>query len=223
MPGVKEIAPGLHLLKGRPRNAFNVYLMGDVLVDAGTRYARRRILKAVAGRSLSALALTHGHADHQGSAHKVCSALDLPLMCGEFEKAAIEAGDIRSLVPPSWSSTVSAKLWAGAGHPVARSLRDGSEVSGFRVIETPGHSPGHISFFRERDGVLIAGDVIFNLNPFTGRRGLQFPPDLFTVDPELNRASARKLAELGPSLICFGHGRPVEAKELTAFLQGFGV
>ena len=220
---MKEIAPGLHLLKGRPRSLFNVYLMGDVLVDAGTRYARRRILKAVAGKQLSALALTHGHADHQGAAHKVCTALEIPLMCGELEKDAIEAGDIASLVPPSWSVKVSAKLCAGAGHPVARTLRDGSEVGGFRVIETPGHSPGHISFFRERDGVLIAGDVLFNLNPFTGRRGLQFPPDLYTIDPEMNRASARKLADLGPSFICFGHGPPVESTELTTFLEGAGV
>lgn len=220
---MREIAPGLHILNGRPRWTFNVYLMGDVLVDASTRYARRRILKQVAGKPPTAMALTHGHADHQGSAHKLCTALGIPLMCGELERNAIESGDVISLVPPSWTSKVSAKLWSGPGHPVERGLRDGSEVAGFRAIETPGHSPGHISFFRERDGVLVAGDTLFNLNPFTGRRGLQLPPDLFTLDPELNRASVRKLAELGPSFICFGHGRPVENKEFMAFLKEAGV
>jgi len=36
---VKELADGVYLLRGWPPNAINVYLVGDVLIDAATRQA----------------------------------------------------------------------------------------------------------------------------------------------------------------------------------------
>ena len=73
-------------------------------------------------------------------------------------------------------------------------------------METPGHSRGHLSFFRERDGVLIAGDALTNMNLLTTRPGLHLPPGLFTPDAERNRASVREIAALKPEIVCFGHG-----------------
>ncbi len=52
----------------------------------------------------------------------------------------------------------------------------------------------------------IVGDVLNNVNPLTGKVGLAEPPVVFTVDREENRRSIRKLAQLRPSLVCFGHG-----------------
>ena len=80
--------------------------------------------------------------------------------------------------------------------------------AGFVALETPGHSPGHLSFWREEDRVLIAGDVLFGRHPTTGRPGLHEPPREFTLDPERNRESIRRVAALRPSLTVFGHGRP---------------
>jgi glyoxylase-like metal-dependent hydrolase (beta-lactamase superfamily II) len=77
---VKRVAEDLYLLGGFPPNAFNVYLVGDVVVDAGTRYARRRLLRQLQGREVAAHALTHGHGDHQGATHAICAALGL--RCG---------------------------------------------------------------------------------------------------------------------------------------------
>jgi glyoxylase-like metal-dependent hydrolase (beta-lactamase superfamily II) len=82
-------------------------------------------------------------------------------------------------------------------------------VAGFTVLETPGHSPGHVSFWRESDRTLIAGDVLGNMHFITAMPGLHLPPDVFTPDPARNRASARQLAELRPALACFGHGAPL--------------
>jgi Zn-dependent hydrolases, including glyoxylases len=215
---MKELAPGLHLLDGRPAYAFNVYRIGDVLIDTATRHAARRILRQASG--IGAVVLTHGHVDHQGSAHAICTALGTPLMCGAGDRDAVGSGDVRSLTPPHWSSAISARIWAGPGHEVGRVLSDGDEVAGFTVIETPGHSPGHLSFFRASDRVLVLGDVLFNLNPFTGVPGLRWPPDLYTVDPEQNRTSAKKLLPLEPSLVCFGHGKPVDGARFRAFVEG---
>jgi glyoxylase-like metal-dependent hydrolase (beta-lactamase superfamily II) len=77
------------------------------------------------------------------------------------------------------------------------------------VLDVPGHSPGHVSYWRESDRVLIAGDVLNSMNLITGIPGLREPPKPFTADPAMNRESARRLAALEPSLVVFGHGPPV--------------
>ena len=200
------ITEEVFLLAGFPRNAINVYLIGDVLLDAGTRFDRGRILRQVAGRTVRAHALTHAHPDHQGASHAVCETLNIPFWVGERDAEAAESGDMRRAMPPGLLGNLSRGFMVGPGHPVARRLKESDEVGGFSVIETPGHSPGHLSYWRARDRVLIAGDVVFNLNPFIGTAGLQMPPNLFTVDPRQNRDSARKLAALKPKIICFGHG-----------------
>ena len=64
-------------------------------------------------------------------------------------------------------------MFTGPGHPVDRALREGDEVAGFRVIDAPGHSRGHIALFRESDRVLILGDVLNSADPLTGMRGLR--------------------------------------------------
>ena len=93
--------------------------------------------------------------------------------------------------------------------PVTRRLREGDEVAGFQVLDTPGHSPGHISFWRESDRVLVCGDVMWGRNPFTNRGPVQEPFSIVSPDPQANRRSARRLAELEPALVLFGHGTPL--------------
>ena len=117
-----------------------------MLVDAGTQLGHRRILRQLSGRRVGAHALTHAHPDHYGSSHAVCEALGVPLWCGARD--------------------------APHPHPVERRLEEGDEVVGFTVLDTPGHSPGHISLWRESDRTLVCGDVFFNLHPLTGRPGL---------------------------------------------------
>jgi glyoxylase-like metal-dependent hydrolase (beta-lactamase superfamily II) len=92
---------------------------------------------------------------------------------------------------------------------VTRVLTDGDEVGDLTVIETPGHTPGHLAFWRERDRVLILGDVLFHRNPVTYRAGLTEPFRFATFDPSANRESARRLAALEPRVVCFGHGAPL--------------
>lgn len=205
---MERLADDLWLLAGRPRHAFNVYLMGDVLVDAATRHARGRILRQLDGREVSAHALTHAHGDHQGASHAVCQELGLPLHVGEADADAAQTGDLRATAPLNPVTRLQLRFWAGPGHPVQRRLVEGDEVGGFTVIDTPGHSPGHIAFWRERDRALVTGDVLFGRHPVTGRPGLHEPPRMFTPDPARNRESIRRIAALQPAVACFGHGPP---------------
>jgi hydroxyacylglutathione hydrolase len=112
---------------------------------------------------------------------------------------------------------------AGPGYPVGRVLQDGDEVGGFRVIHTPGHTPGHVIFFRDSDRVAIAGDLLANIHFLTGRAGLQEPPRFFSWDKALNRRSMRILVDLKPAVACFGHGPPLrEPAILEDFVASLG-
>jgi hydroxyacylglutathione hydrolase len=198
---VQQLADDVWQLSGFPPNAVNVYTIGDVLLDAGTRLDRGRILKQLDGRGIAAHALTHAHPDHYGASRAVCDTLGIPLWCGAADADAVEHGKV---------------VWKGGrtipgppAHPVARRLREGDEVAGFTVLETPGHSPGHVCFWRESDRTLLCGDVMWGFNPFLLRGPIQQPPPMLSPDPARNRESARRIVELEPALVCFGHGPPL--------------
>ena len=188
---MKALANGVFMLDGFPPNAINIYLVGETLIDAGTRQAEKRIVRQVGGRKLTTHALTHAHPDHQGASHAICERFSIPLWCGQADVPAVEhAGGVNNPKAPSWLNRAQERFWTGPPHPVSRALAEGDEVEGFTVLEVPGHSPGHVAYWRESDRVLILGDVLNNMNVMTGRPGLNQPPDMFTPDPVRNRASA---------------------------------
>ena len=88
------------------------------------------------------------------------------------------------------------------------------------MIETPGHTPGHLAFWEEETRVLILGDVLFHRNPATFRKGLSEPFLFATYDRASNLRSARKLSALNPEIICFGHGAPLSGgDEFRRFVE----
>ena len=216
---MKQLAEDVYLLRGFPPNAINVYLIGDVLIDAATRQAERRILRQLQGHTVNAHALTHVHPDHQGASHAICERLGIPLWVGQADIPAMETPGGVALSPevPWPIRAFEERFWIGPPHPVARALNEGDEVAGFTVLETPGHTRGHVAFWRERDRILILGDVLNAMNVMTGIPGLHEPPEMFTPDPARNRESARRLATLKPALACFGHGPPL--RDMARFVK----
>jgi hydroxyacylglutathione hydrolase len=212
-----ELPPGVHLLTGFPKYGINWFLVGDVLIDAGGKPDRRRILKQLSGHKVTAHALTHAHPDHQGSSHAVCTELGIPFLVPERDVAAAEDPDqIAARQPDNWLPKLMQAMFAGPGHKVDQVLHEGDEVAGFTVLDTPGHSAGHVSYWRESDRVLIAGDVVNTMHPFTMKRGLREPFDVFTPDPAENRRSIKRIADLEPALLLVGHGPPVrDPQKLT--------
>ncbi|WP_447002237.1 MBL fold metallo-hydrolase [Saccharothrix isguenensis] len=209
---MRPLAPGVHQLLGRPPHLVNAYLVEDVLVDAGTPAAYKRITRQLDGRTLAAHVVTHAHPDHFGSSHSLCERYDVPLWTGERDAEAIATAT--PAIGPGLVPALMARMRMPDAHPVARGLREGDEVAGFTVLDVPGHSPGHIALWRDRDGVLLCGDVFFNvLRPSA-------PPKFLTYDDERNRASMRRLAELRPKLVLFGHGRPLRDPDSLSRLVG---
>jgi hydroxyacylglutathione hydrolase len=210
-----ELADGVHQLSGFPpfpSNNINVYVLGDILIDSGTALDRGRILRQIEGREITAHALTHAHFDHYGSSHAICERLNIPLWCGAADVEAVERG---KMVAPGNRMVPGPKA-----HPVERALREGDQVAGFEVLDTPGHSPGHVSFWRESDRVLVCGDVMWGYNPFLLSGSIREPYPMLSPDPRVNRESARRLSALQPQLVCFGHGPPLRDAARFAAVVG---
>jgi len=206
---VRQVAEGVWQVPLAPRSAVNAYLVGDVLVDAGTAAMGRRLPGLLAGRPVAAHAITHAHPDHVGGSAHVCAALGVPLWAPQGDAPDVEAGR-----PRRGGAAADRVLGPAVRFPparVARRLREGDEVGGFRVLDAPGHSPGQVVLWREDDRVLVCGDVVFGMRLPTLRPDLREPPRALTRDVERNRASIRRLAALGPELLLPGHGPPLRA------------
>ena len=211
-----ELAPDVHLLTGFPKYGINWYLVDDVLIDAGAKTDKRRILEQLRPHEVSAHALTHAHPDHQGASHAVCSELGVPFFVPEKDIPAAEDPEvIKQRQPDHFMPKLMQFMFAGPGHKVDRALNEGDQVGSFTVLDTPGHSAGHVSFWRESDRVLICGDVINTMHPFLMTRGVREPFDFFTPDPAENRRSIKRIADLDPALVLVGHGPPLyDVKQL---------
>jgi glyoxylase-like metal-dependent hydrolase (beta-lactamase superfamily II) len=221
---MREIAPDVFQIPLLPRNGVNAYLVGDVLVDTGLRTSAGKLREAMKGRAVKAIALTHAHGDHGGSARKLANELDLPVWVGAGDREATETGKAvkQAAFDRPGIRTVAGLMGDFPGVPVARDLHEGDELAaGFTVLDAPGHSPGHVAYWRESDGVLIGGDVFFNMHLLTTVPGLREPPSPLSYDPAQNRASERKLARLEPRIAGFGHGPVIEgdaAEQLARFV-----
>lgn len=171
----------------------------------------------------AAILLTHGHADHAGGAAELADHWNVPIYAHPLELPYLTG---RSQYPPL-DPTVGGFL-AMIGRFVAlkacnlgdrvRELDvslDSLGLDGWTWHHTPGHSPGHISFFRREDGTLLAGDALttVNLDSFfatiTTHRHIGRPPAPSTPDWIQARESVRLLAGLQPVVIGSGHGLPV--------------
>lgn len=201
---MKEIAENVWQIPLTPRDAVNAYVLGDVLVDAGMAGHGKRLPGKLAGHTVAAHTLTHAHPDHVGGSKHVVDALGVPFWAPAGDAAAIEAGG--AVQKPS---KIKALLELSAKFkpvPIARRLTEGDEVGGFTVLDVPGHSPGHIAFWRESDRTLICGDVWFNMDFKRLKPKLGPPFKAVTVDVEQNRRSMQKLFDLRPETVGFGHG-----------------
>jgi len=98
-------------------------------------------------------------------------------------------------------------------------------MDGWRWIHTPGHSPGHVSLYRDSDRTLIAGDAFVTTKQesayaaLTQRPEINGPPSYFTPDWESARRSVEKLAALEPLRVATGHGPPLEGPDMLRDLH----
>jgi glyoxylase-like metal-dependent hydrolase (beta-lactamase superfamily II) len=224
-----EVAPGVH----RFGNAvFNCYLIEDgnalTLLDAGVK-AFHPLLRAYLrerGRTvhdIEAVILTHGHPDHIGMAEGLRVEAPATVHVHEADAHMARTGEIHPLegklrpymrYPAMWKLLY---LFARTGAFRTPKIAAVSTFTGGdldvpgrpRIIPTPGHSPGHVSFHLPDRGVLFTGDALCNLNPLRGTRGPQLMPRAFAFDTRqaLETLDAIAALDAGTTLL-FGHGEP---------------
>jgi glyoxylase-like metal-dependent hydrolase (beta-lactamase superfamily II) len=219
-----EIVPGVF---GVPRTVANAYLLdggdGLVLVDTGMPRRADTILRhvdavgRVTGRDLRSILLTHAHLDHAGSLAELAAKVDVPVVVGVLDALVVEAGGIPPRPKPTGPlGALMVPFAVRMPIPPARvdrQIHDGDGVPGapaLRAIQTPGHTPGHMSFlWPERGGVLFAGDVAVN---YFGLR------EAFVVDDRTEaRATLARLATLDFEVALLGHGRPIRGRASARF------
>jgi glyoxylase-like metal-dependent hydrolase (beta-lactamase superfamily II) len=237
---LQKVAPGV---LGLPTLIVNVYFVGDahnwVLVDAGIARFAGNIRKAAEqvfgpGAKPRAIVLTHGHFDHVGSLEALLKVWDVPVYAHKLEIPYLTG--MSSYPPPD--PTVGGGAMASMSRVFpTKPLHLGSrvrpfpligelpEMPGWEIIHTPGHAPGHVSLFRRRDGVLIAGDAFVTTNQesfwsvVSRKREIHRPPAYFTQDWTAAQRSVEHLANLEPSVVATGHGLPMRGEEMRTALH----
>ena len=120
---------------------------------------------------INRIVLGHSHVDHRGAAPE----LRAPVFCHADDRAQAE-GDggldyvdfdkLRAYARPFYRRIL--RVWDGGPVTIAGTIAEGDDVSGFRAVHIPGHSPGMIALFRERDGLMLSTDLVYTLDVQTG-------------------------------------------------------
>ncbi len=210
-----------------------------VLIDAGLPGTYHTILNATRKRfgaesRPAAIVMTHGHFDHTGALKDLAELWDVPIYAHELELPYLDG---RSSYPPP-DPTVGGGLMARLSPLYPRGPIDVGKwlrplpadrsvpgMPGFQWIPTPGHSPGHVSFWRELDRTLIVGDAFVTTSQesaygvATQEPELHGPPMYYTQDWIAAKKSVERLAALEPDLIVTGHGRAMRGSEMRRALN----
>jgi hydroxyacylglutathione hydrolase len=221
----EKVADGVWVLRLRPPNRVqrltNVYLLEDeggvTLFDSGSVGMAPAIEREAAQRGgIRRVLLSHAHADHRGGAAR----LEAPTLCHPDERADVE-GDggehyfnyskvgnplVRAIAPRA------VKAMDGGPLSVSGTVPEGDDIAGFSVLHLPGHAPGLIGLWRERDRLALVSDAVFVFDPFSALAlagPVRLPPQAARPLPQEARDSMRKLAALDPAAVWLGHYGPI--------------
>jgi glyoxylase-like metal-dependent hydrolase (beta-lactamase superfamily II) len=234
------VAPGVWGLKTVFVNLFFISAPDGswVLVDTGIygsadkiRQAAKELFGDIRPR---AILLTHGHFDHIGAVKELAEDWDVPVYAHPLEFPYLTGKS--SYPPPDPSVGGGAMAFLSFMYPkkpiniqnyIELLPPDGS-VPGlpeWRWMHTPGHTAGHVSFFRESDRVLLAGDAFVTrhgeslLAVMTQKREVHGPPAYYTSDWGAAHHSVERLLDLNPQVAATGHGLPMQGEQLTRQLE----
>ncbi len=231
---MERVAEGVWLLRGDLRKGMNIYFLeeeggGVVQFDAGSK-AMTKKARAAAEQlgGLKRVVLGHAHADHRGTA----PFIDAPVYCHPDEVVEAESDatfwpylDLSQLpvAPVRWIYPFLLRRWDGGSVKIAGTVSEGDEIAGFRVIHFPGHAPGLIGLWRERDRVALVSDVVYfidsaRLKPLPEGEA-SVPHPAWGWDHAKAKESVRRLAALEPAVVAAGHAEPLRGENLRPTLE----
>jgi glyoxylase-like metal-dependent hydrolase (beta-lactamase superfamily II) len=237
-----DIAEGVRGLRIAFVNVFAVtHANGSwTLIDAGVPFSATAIRHWAERHFTSpplAILLTHGHFDHVSAAGDLANHWDVPVYAHPLEAPYLNGqkeypppragagGGLMSLLSPMYPR---GPIDLGSRLRLFSSDAEMNELPGWQVIHSPGHTPGHVSFFRPADHTLIVGDAFCTTKPesffdaaIAQPPELHGPPAYFTSDPAQAAQSIRALSQLHPRILAPGHGRALAGLEVEEKLTRF--
>jgi len=230
--GAKDLFVNFYFVESREQNSW-------VLIDAGLKTSLAKILKISKilfdSQLPAAIILTHAHFDHTGALKELLQRWpSVPVYAHRMELPYLRG--VAAYPPPdpcAGGGLMSAMSWLyprgpiNIGHHI-NVLPGDRTVPGlpdWQWIPTPGHSPGHVSFYRDADKVLIAGDAFVTtkaesaISIWQQRKIVSGPPRYFTPDWEAAKNSVSQLTQLAPAIAATGHGMPMRGARLMAQLK----
>lgn len=242
MNNIYAVAPGVWRMKDVFVNVFIIESQtqpGWVLVDTGLKSSVAKIKNMIAevmepGAKPQAIILTHGHFDHRGALQQLADEWRVPVYCHHMELPYLTGKASYPPPDPTVGGGVMASMafvYPSGPIDIQEHLRELPEdgtapfLPDWHWIHTPGHTPGHISLFREGDGVLVAGDAVVTtrqesiFSVMTQKRVLSGPPKYFTPDWGAAARSVKELAALEPNVIVSGHGHALYGMEARQALH----
>jgi glyoxylase-like metal-dependent hydrolase (beta-lactamase superfamily II) len=210
-----------------------------VLIDAGVAGTTGLITAAAAKRfgpnsRPAAIIMTHGHFDHVGALEELADRWEVPVYAHELEGPYLDG--TASYPPPDPSvggglMSVLSRLYPRGPVNVGSCLyclpRDGRVpgMPGWRWLHTPGHTPGHVSLWREADRTIVAGDAIITTRQESAyavtlqELEMHGPPMYYTTDWKKARSSVELLASLELERVITGHGRAIQGAGMRQALH----
>ena len=212
---------------------------GWVLVDTGVKGSAKKIITMAEalfgpGSRPAAIVLTHGHSDHSGSICELLKIWNVPVYAHPMETPYLTGKSSYPPVDPAAGGglmSLASFLFSTKPINISRNLReidiyDGiPELPEWKVIHTPGHTPGHISLFLPLNTTLIAGDAFTTTQAESAwslmlySKKVSGPPKYITSDWIAAGKSVRKLAALQPRIAATGHGPVMRGRELQTQLS----
>lgn len=230
---MQEITSGLYTFSGLIMGRVYCIVAEDglTLLDAGIPPAGGWIINQLkkAGHELTAvkrIIVTHAHPDHVGGIPLLKKETGAELLVPEGERAVFD-GEMAPPLPPREDLRGLKKLIRPStmftDMKADRTIQDGDVLpvwGGLHAVAAPGHAPGHMAYWQPERRILFCGDAIFRMPR------LRLPYSFLTVNMAENKRTIRKLIELDPEIVCFGHGKPLmknATEQLTAFARKAGV
>lgn len=256
--GCREIAAGVYCLEaGKGFMRANVYFIRSgsswVLIDTASINCSRLIIKAAEslfGKNArpTSILITHDHPDHAGSVLELARIWKCPVYLhpGDMQLATHASMETfqqyanpldRWVVLPIMRAMPRRRFEAMISNSSLKDIVAEFEPTAappglpdWKCIPTPGHTPGHVAFFRANDRVLITGDAVVTvqLNSIWGmlqwslyikRQRVFGPPWYSTWNKPMAKESVVRLAELQPEVLASGHGMPMTGDRVIKQLK----
>ncbi len=206
-----EILSDVHWIEGVTANTY--LILGDqtTLIDTGTPGKQENILNYLQNvlkgkpEDIKTIVLTHHHMDHTGSLYELKKITNAEVAAYKDDVDIISGEKPSS--DPIYMRFVSRLMATFTSYKFIKpdiGLQENDMVDNYRVIHTPGHTPGSIALYNSDNGVIFVGDTL----TYDGNKvgGL---PSFLINDREALKKSVKKISDFNPRIMLSGHGKPL--------------